>query len=93
MSPLILECSTITKLGIDVVNTLQIKALPYVIFLVVPLLGRMSDPDEDARSAATNSFATLIKMVPLDVSISRDSLLLLSEFCLGRLPRSSKLPR
>ena len=48
-------------------NTLQTKALPYIIFLVVPLLGRMSDADEDIRSCATNSFATLIKMVPLEV--------------------------
>lgn len=51
----------------DVVNTLQFKTLPYIIFLIVPLLGRMSDPDEDVRSAATNSFATLVKMVPLEV--------------------------
>jgi TATA-binding protein-associated factor len=51
----------------DVVNTLQAKALPYIIFLVVPLLGRMSDADEDVRSCATNSFAALIKMVPLEV--------------------------
>ena len=43
------------------------KALPYVIFLIVPILGRMSDPDDDIRSTATNTFATLVKMVPLEV--------------------------
>jgi TATA-binding protein-associated factor len=51
----------------DVVQRLDHKALPYVIFLVVPILGRMSDPDGDIRSTATNTFASLVKMVPLEV--------------------------
>ena len=46
---------------------MDVKALPYVIFLVVPILGRMSDPDDDIRSTATNTFASLVKMVPLEV--------------------------
>lgn len=53
----------------DVVQKLDIKALPYVIFLVVPVLGRMSDSDDDIRSTATNTFASLVKMVPLEVSL------------------------
>jgi TATA-binding protein-associated factor len=52
----------------DIVQKLDIKALPYVIFLVVPILGRMSDSDDDIRSTATNTFASLVKMVPLEVS-------------------------
>lgn len=28
----------------------------------------MSDPDDDIRSTATNTFASLVKMVPLEVS-------------------------
>lgn len=52
---------------VDIVQRLEIKALPYVIFMVVPVLGRMSDPDEDIRSTATNTFASLVKMVPLEV--------------------------
>jgi len=51
----------------DIVQKLDVKALPYVIFLVVPILGRMSDPDDDIRSTATNTFASLVKMVPLEV--------------------------
>lgn len=47
---------------------LDIKALPYVIFMIVPVLGRMSDSDDDIRSTATNTFASLVKMVPLEVS-------------------------
>ncbi|KAH9180252.1 hypothetical protein EDB89DRAFT_1900197 [Lactarius sanguifluus] len=46
-----------------------IKRCPYVIFLVVPVLGRMSDPDDDVRSTATNTFASLVKMVPLEAGL------------------------
>ncbi|KAI0320174.1 SNF2 superfamily chromatin remodeling protein [Amylostereum chailletii] len=57
------------ELVYNVVQKLDHKALPYVIFLVVPILGRMSDPDEDTRSTATNTFATLVKMVPLEAGL------------------------
>ncbi|UKZ80636.1 hypothetical protein TrVFT333_008399 [Trichoderma virens FT-333] len=36
--------------------------LPYVIFLIVPVLGRMSDSDNEIRLIATTSFATLVKL-------------------------------
>lgn len=47
------------------VRALDDRLLPYVIFLVVPVLGRMSDSDEDVRLLATNTFAELVKLVPL----------------------------
>ncbi|KAK4635844.1 TATA-binding protein-associated factor mot1 [Fulvia fulva] len=43
--------------------------LPYVIFLLVPVLGRMSDPDSGVRLIATTAFATLVKLVPLEAGI------------------------
>jgi len=43
--------------------------LPYTIFLIVPVLGRMSDSDNDIRLIATTSFATLVKLVPLEAGI------------------------
>ena len=43
--------------------------LPYVIFLIVPILGRMSDSDNDIRLIATTTFATLVKLVPLEAGI------------------------
>jgi TATA-binding protein-associated factor len=43
--------------------------LPYVIFLIVPVLGRMSDSDNEIRLIATTSFATLVKLVPLEAGI------------------------
>ncbi|KAF8432415.1 SNF2 chromatin remodeling protein [Boletus edulis BED1] len=52
-----------------IVQKLDIKALPYVIFLIVPVLGRMSDSDDDIRSTATNTFASLVKMVPLEAGL------------------------
>lgn len=76
----------------DIVERLDIKALPYVIFMIVPVLGRMSDSDDDIRSTATNTFASLVKMVPLEVSrfgnLVRHVIELYS-FLSGRPPRPS----
>lgn len=47
------------------VRALDDRLLPYVIFMIVPVLGRMSDSDKDVRLLATNTFASLVKMVPL----------------------------
>ncbi|CCF58239.1 hypothetical protein KAFR_0E00850 [Kazachstania africana CBS 2517] len=44
--------------------------LPYVIFLIVPLLGRMSDSNQDVRNLATTTFASIIKLVPLEEGIA-----------------------
>ena len=41
------------------------RLLPYVLFLVVPVLGRMNDSDESIRLLATNTFAELVKLLPL----------------------------
>ena len=54
---------------LDIVQELDIKALPYVIFLIVPILGRMSDSDDATRATATNVFASLVKMVPLEAGL------------------------
>lgn len=51
-----------------IVNRLQIRVVPYIVLLVVPLLGAMSDVDESVRLLATHSFATLIQLMPLDGS-------------------------
>lgn len=41
--------------------------VPYIVLLVVPVLGRMSDPSESVRFMATQCFATLIRLLPLEV--------------------------
>lgn len=53
----------------NIIKLLDIKALPYVLFLIVPILGRMSDPDESVRLLSTSTFASLVKMVPLEAGI------------------------
>ncbi|XP_055541530.1 TATA-binding protein-associated factor 172 [Wyeomyia smithii] len=49
-----------------IVSLLQLEIVPYVVLLVVPLLGRMSDPDQSVRLVSTHCFATLIQLMPLD---------------------------
>lgn len=51
------------------IHTMEDRILPYVIFLIVPVLGRMSDSDNDVRLIATTAFATLVKLVPLEAGI------------------------
>ncbi|OZJ02562.1 hypothetical protein BZG36_04331 [Bifiguratus adelaidae] len=51
------------------VQMLDAKILPYVVFLIVPILGRMSDPDDEVRLIMTNCFASVIKLVPLEAGI------------------------
>ncbi|KAI9218653.1 SNF2 family N-terminal domain-containing protein [Blastocladiella britannica] len=43
--------------------------LPYVVFLVVPLMGAMSDSDDAVRRLATRSFASMIQLIPLEEGI------------------------
>lgn len=51
------------------VHVMGDNILPYVIFLIVPVLGRMSDSDNDVRLLSTTTFATLVKLVPLEAGI------------------------
>ncbi|KKA28324.1 hypothetical protein TD95_004527 [Thielaviopsis punctulata] len=58
-----------TEVIYHLIATMGDGILPYVIFLIVPVLGRMSDSDNDIRLIATTSFATLVKLVPLEAGI------------------------
>lgn len=49
-----------------IVDSLQFDIIPYVVLLVVPLLGRMSDQNQCVRLMGTHSFATLVQLMPLD---------------------------
>ena len=44
----------------------------YVVLLVVPVLGRMSDQCQDVRLMATQCFAKLIRLMPLEVGITTE---------------------
>ena len=50
-----------------IISSLGMDVIPYIVFLVVPILGRMSDQNIDVRKLITNSFATLVRLMPLEV--------------------------
>lgn len=52
-----------------VASTMGPHILPYIVFLIVPVLGRMSDADQDVRILASTTFASIIKLVPLEAGI------------------------
>ena len=49
------------------IDRLGVGILSYAVFLVVPLLGRMSDQDEHTRAIAAQTFAKVIQIIPLEV--------------------------
>lgn len=49
-----------------IVEVLQYNIIPYVVLLIVPLLGRMSDQNKSVRLMGTSCFATLVQLMPLD---------------------------
>jgi TATA-binding protein-associated factor len=48
---------------------MDVDILPYIVFLIVPVLGRMSDADGHVRFLCTNVFATLVKLIPLESGV------------------------
>ncbi len=40
--------------------------VPYLVFFLVPLLGRMSDQHPPVRQCVTQCFATLVRLMPLE---------------------------
>ncbi|KAI5107880.1 TATA-binding protein-associated factor 172, partial [Silurus meridionalis] len=52
-----------------VMEQLDVDIVPYIVLLVVPVLGRMSDPSDGVRFMATQCFATLIRLLPLEAGI------------------------
>lgn len=49
--------------------TMGEKVLPYIVFFIVPVLGRMSDADSQVRMIAATTFASIIKLVPLESGV------------------------
>ncbi|XP_059051524.1 TATA-binding protein-associated factor 172 [Achroia grisella] len=52
-----------------VVDVLQLQVVPYIVLLLVPLLGRMSDSCAAARVMSTRCFASLVRLVPLQGAV------------------------
>merc|ERR1719494_660441 len=51
---------------INILDHLGLDILPYIVLLIVPVLGRMSDQSDDIRLLAANCFATLVQLMPLE---------------------------
>lgn len=45
------------------------EILPYIVFFIVPVLGRMSDSNKEIRLIAATTFASIVKLVPLESGI------------------------
>lgn len=65
-----MDCDTERQGAVEaiacIVDMLQYNIIPYVVLLIVPLLGRMSDQTKSVRLMGTSSFATLVQLMPLD---------------------------
>ena len=49
----------------SLVQQLGTSLVPYLLLLVVPLMGRMSDPHPTVRQLATATFAPVVALLPL----------------------------
>ena len=49
----------------QLIRALGLRMVPYVLLLVVPLIGRMSDASPLARGLASACFASVVALVPL----------------------------
>eukprot|EP00127_Corallochytrium_limacisporum_P006167 Clim_evm6s220 gene=Clim_evmTU6s220 len=48
------------------VEKIGLSIVPFIVFFLVPVLGRMSDPTDEVRKLATRTFAHLVNLMPLD---------------------------
>ncbi|XP_074595311.1 histone acetyltransferase 1 [Brevipalpus obovatus] len=49
-----------------IIEKLGIEIVPYIVLLIIPMLGRMSDQNDQVRLLATHCFAQLVQLMPLD---------------------------
>ncbi len=61
------HCNCPQQESSDLVEGLGVDIVPYIVLLVVPVMGRMSDQDQSVRLLATQCFASLIRLMPLEV--------------------------
>lgn len=65
-----IDCDTKRQGAIEalacIIERLQFDLVPYIVLLVVPVMGRMSDYDHFVRLMATSCFATLVRLMPLE---------------------------
>ncbi|OQR77427.1 TATA-binding protein-associated factor-like [Tropilaelaps mercedesae] len=52
------------------VERLDVRAVPFISFLILPTLAAMADQNEHVRLLATQCFANLVRLMPLDDGVS-----------------------
>lgn len=57
----------------QIVESLQVRVVPFGLFLVIPLMGSMTDRSEEVRQLASSSFAEVVQLLPLDRNSSLPS--------------------
>lgn len=87
--PLLEETRVCARLGAieavyRIIELVGDNLLPYAVFLVTPVLARMSDAHPAVRETATRCFATLLKVLPLEKGIP-DPVGLSADLVAGRL--------
>ena len=50
----------------SITEELKLDVMPYIVLFVVPVLGRISDQDASVRVLANKTFATHVKLIPLE---------------------------
>ena len=70
-------------------TNLGLEIIPFIVILIVPVLGRMSDINEDVRFLANRTFAILVKLIPLD-NIEKDNDLSLTPVLLEKKHENQK---
>lgn len=56
-----------------VIDQLGLNIVPYIVLLIVPVLGKMTDHSESVRLMATHCFASLIRLMPLEGELKDNS--------------------
>src|SRR5207244_3816399 len=51
-----------------VIERLDLGIIPFIALMILPVLGRLSDPASTVRLTATHCFATLVRLMPLEGS-------------------------
>ena len=59
-----------------------LEALCYIVLLLMPVLGRMSDQQGEVRLMASRCFAILVSYMPLEVTILLTLCILIALICL-----------
>ncbi|KAK7502412.1 hypothetical protein BaRGS_00006365 [Batillaria attramentaria] len=61
--------NVLMRQGAYILEQLGLAVVPYIVLMMVPVLGRMADQDTSVRLMATHCFATLIRLMPLEAGI------------------------